>query len=92
MINGVVDNAALSRFEMPIEGLLATAYYKRNGTQLILTHTEVPQELSGQGVATKLAEAVFQELRDRNQQVVLKCAFMSRFYSKHLEYSDLVVG
>jgi hypothetical protein len=44
------DNPSMSRFEMPLgDGALAVAYYKVENGQVVLLHTEVPQELSGLG-------------------------------------------
>jgi predicted GNAT family acetyltransferase len=44
------DNSAMSRFEMPVgDGAIAVAYYKVEDDRVVLLHTEVPQELSGQG-------------------------------------------
>jgi predicted GNAT family acetyltransferase len=48
--NAAGDNPALRRFEMLLgDGALAVAYYKVEDDRVVLVHTEVPQELSGQG-------------------------------------------
>src|SRR3954464_5610536 len=53
--NAVKDNPAESRFELPVENELAVAYYQIRDGRFVLTHTEVPQHLSGQGIGSTLA-------------------------------------
>jgi predicted GNAT family acetyltransferase len=43
----VRDNAALSRFELDVEGGLAFANYRRVPGTVIITHTETPRALRG---------------------------------------------
>jgi predicted GNAT family acetyltransferase len=90
----VRENSALRRFELPIEGdAMALAYYIINDNgQLVLTHTEVPAEYSGQGIATQLAQGTFELLRRSGRKAVLKCPFMGHFFSTHPEYADIVAG
>ena len=90
----VVDNAAQHRFELPIEGeAIAAAYYRRdeNG-HLVLTHTEVPSEYGGRGLASTLARGVFDIARARGDKLVLKCPFMGAWFAKHPDYADVVAG
>lgn len=90
----VVDNPAQHRFELPIEGdAIAAAYYRRdeNG-HLVLTHTEVPSEYGGRGLASTLARGLFDMARARGDKLVLKCPFMSAWFAKHPDYADVVAG
>ena len=91
----VIDNPAEHRFELPIdgsEGDIAAAYYRVEGERLILIHTEVPQQFSGQGIGSQLARGVFDAIRATGRKVVLRCSFMGAYYARHPEYSDIVVG
>jgi uncharacterized UPF0160 family protein len=45
----VKDNSAASRFEMATGDAVAFVEYTRAGDRIVLTHTEVPEALSGQG-------------------------------------------
>jgi predicted GNAT family acetyltransferase len=90
----VVDNSAQHRFELPIEGdAIAAAYYRRdeNG-HLVLTHTEVPSEYGGRGLASALARGLFDIARERGDKLILKCPFMSAWFAKHPDYADVVAG
>ncbi len=92
MINGVVDHPEARRFELQLADDIATAYYRIQGDTIVLTHTEVPQRYSRQGIGTRLAEGVFQEIERSGRKVVAKCPFMSRFAARHPEYAKLVAG
>ena len=71
----------------------ALAYYRidENG-RVVLTHTEVPYEYSGQGIGTRLAQGVFDLIRASKRKAVLKCSFMARFFATHPQYADVVAG
>lgn len=88
----VDDNPAESRFELAIEGShdIAAAYYRAQGGRLTLTHTIVPERLSGQGIGSTLARGVFELLRASGRKAVLRCPFMAAYYARHPEYEDVV--
>ena len=92
MDGSVVDNPAQHRFEMPVGDMLAVAYYRLEGDRVVLTHTEVPQELAGQGIGSKLAEGTFALIRKSSRKAVTKCPFMARWASRHPSVADLVIG
>jgi predicted GNAT family acetyltransferase len=92
MINGVIDRPEARRFELALGDDVAAAYYGLDGDTVVLIHTEVPQRYSGQGIGTRLAEAVFDEIRRSGRKAVAKCPFMSRFAARHPEYSRLLAG
>lgn len=92
-MNGTIaDNVAASRFELAVGDELAVAYYHNEDGRVVLTHTEVPQALSGQGIGTRLARGVFETLRQRQARIIAKCPFMAAFAVKHPEYSAMLDG
>lgn len=94
-MSAVIDNPAEHRFELPIDGSdgeIAAAYYRVESGQLILIHTDVPYAYSGQGIGSQLAGGVFEAIRASGRKVVLRCSFMGGYYSRHPEYSDIVIG
>ena len=95
MPSEVIENPERHRFELVIDGseAIAAAYYRidDNGN-LVLTHTEVPSEFSGQGIGSRLARGVFDMIRATGRKTVVRCPFMAAFYSRHPEYSDIVAG
>ncbi|MGN6467675.1 MAG: GNAT family N-acetyltransferase [Rhizobiaceae bacterium] len=93
MSTSVRENANQHRFELPIaDGAIAAAYYRIEGGLIVLVHTEVPAEFSGQGIASRLAQGTFGILRKTGRKAVLKCPFMGRYFEKHPEYADIVAG
>ena len=89
----VSENVEQRRFELPINGeALAAAYYRLDNGRIVLIHTEVPAEFSGQGIASLLAQGTFELLRQSGRKAVLRCPFMGRFLVKHPEYADIVAG
>ncbi|WP_445501671.1 GNAT family N-acetyltransferase [Microvirga sp. G4-2] len=92
MDNSVIENPTAHRFEMVIGDAIAAAYYRLENGNVVLTHTEVPQELSGQGIGSRLAEGVFRLIRASGRKVIVRCSFMAGWASRHPEVADLVVG
>lgn len=89
----VVENIQQHRFEMAIaHEMLAVAWYRIENGKVVLVHTEVPLEFSGQGIASRLAQGTFELLRKTDRKAILKCPFMTWFFSKHPEYADVVDG
>ena len=71
---------------------MAVAYYKIEDGLVVLTHTEVPSEFSGQGIASRLARGIFELLRGSGRKAILKCPFMGDYFARHPEYADVVEG
>lgn len=91
----VRDNPPEHRFELEIGGSdeVAAAYYRVDEhDRVVLTHTIVPQEFSGQGIGSRLARGVFDLIRKSGRKAVLRCPFMGAFYARHPDYSDIVDG
>jgi hypothetical protein len=68
-----VDNPGAKRFEFAIGGSMAVAYYGIEDGRVVLLHTDSPQDFSGQGSGTKLAEGVFEQIRASGRRVIAKC-------------------
>ena len=92
MSTQVVERPEMSRFELDVGGDLAIAEYRHEGERLVLTHTEVPDSLEGQGVGSRLAQGVFEILRDSGRKAAPLCPFMARYAEKHPEFRGVVVA
>jgi uncharacterized protein len=90
MDDSVTENPAAHRFEMAVGDSIAAAYYRLEDGKVVLTHTEVPQELSGQGIGSRLADGVFRLIRASRRKAVVRCSFMAGWVSRHPEVADLV--
>ena len=85
----VSDNPAMHRFEMTSGDAVAFVEYQRVGGQIILTHTEVPEAMSGQGVGSKLVAGVLDKIRSEGAKVVAQCEFVAAFMERHPGYQSL---
>jgi predicted GNAT family acetyltransferase len=84
----VRHNLAEHRFEADVDGHLSVAEYeKRNGT-LVFTHTFVPPELRGRGVAEALVRSGLEFAKEQNVRVVPACSYVARFIERHREYQS----
>lgn len=88
----VVDNPDASQFEAHIEDHVALVSYIKHGDTIIFTHTEVPRELQGRGLANVLAKAVLDRARNERWRVVPRCPFIAKYIERHPEYQSLVRG
>lgn len=92
MSTDVVERPEMNRFELAVGGNLAIAEYGPEDGRLSLTHTEVPESLEGQGVGSRLAQGVFEILRDTGRRAVLLCPFLKRYAEKHPEFRSVAEG
>ncbi|HEX7919336.1 MAG TPA: GNAT family N-acetyltransferase [Bradyrhizobium sp.] len=84
------DNPAQSRFELSVDGATAFVVYRKTPDTITLIHTEVPPELGGRGIGSKLARATLDAVRAQHIKLVVKCEFIQGFMTKHPEYNDLL--
>ena len=89
-MSGVTDNPAMSRFEMASGGAVAFIEYRAEGERIVLTHTEVPEALSGQDVGSKLVRGVLDRVRVEGSKVVPRCELVAACVGRHPEYRDLL--
>ncbi len=90
MTNDVRNNPAKGRFELAVEGHIAAAYYDISGNVITFTHTEVPKELEGRGIASRLIKGTLDQVRAQRLKIVPLCPFVKAYVSKHSEYADLL--
>lgn len=86
----VRHDEARSRFSIETEGHLAHADYSLDGGRIVFTHTFVPPELRGRGLAEHLARAALAHARQHHLRVVPACAYIAAFIERHREFRDLL--
>ena len=86
----VRHNPAANRFEIDLDGKLAETIYHIRGRKMFITHTEVPPEFAGKGIANALARASLDYARREGLRVFPRCPFVAAFIKRHPEYHDLV--
>lgn len=78
-----------SRYSATVDGTLAVADYHRQGNVIAFTHTEVPPQVEGRGVASALARRALDDARAAGNQVIPACEFFAHYMESHPEYDDL---
>ncbi len=86
----VRHNPAASRYEAEVEGRLILADYIRTGDRLVFTHTVVPAELGGRGIAAHLVRAALEDARLQRLRVVPQCSYVAAFIRRNPEFQSLV--
>jgi uncharacterized protein len=79
----VVDNTALNRFELAVEGYTAFLLYERTPDALRLIHTEVPEALRGRHLGDTLVQAALDAGRTEGRRIVAVCPFVTAYLRKH---------
>ncbi len=86
MTNAVVDNPALSRFELTEGGLTAFADYRRQSGRLLIPYVEAPPALRGTGAAGRLMEGVLAAARAEGLKVVPTCGYAASYIRRHKQH------
>ena len=86
----VRHNPDESRFEAKVAGGTAIVEYERHKGQIELTHTEVPDEAAGQGVAQALVVYALDYARKEKLRVIPSCTYVAAYVKKHPEYNDII--
>lgn len=87
----ITNNTSASRFEAIIEGKTAVVDYMDRGKMIVFTHTEVPQDLEGQGIAGKIARSALDFAREKGKIVLPLCPYIAAYIRRHPEYAPLVL-
>ena len=86
----IVNNKPHHRYELAIDGHIAATYYKIDAGVITFIHTEVPPELSGKGIGSKLIQGALDQLRAEGLKVIAQCPFVKAYIDKHPDYADLL--
>jgi len=89
----ISDNPDQSRLEALLDdGTVAGVadYNKRGSSTYSFTHTEVDDELEGQGVGSRLMRGVVEFARDNDVKVLPNCEFLRSYMRKHEDTHDVL--
>lgn len=86
----VRHNTEESRYETTVEGEVAVAEYYREGNTITFTHTIVPEQLEGRGIAGAIVKKALDDAKSEGLQVVPQCAYVRAYIQRHPEYEDLI--
>jgi predicted GNAT family acetyltransferase len=83
----IIHNKQNMRFEMLLDDQQAFLEYRFKGNDIAFMHTEVPESMSGKGIASKLAVYAFNYAKENNLPVIVYCPFVKTFLKRHPEYN-----
>jgi len=90
MMSDVVNNTAKQRYELAVDGHIAATYYRITGGLITFVHTEVPPELGGKGIGSRLIRGALDQVRAGGLKVIAQCPFVKAYIEKHPDYADLL--
>ena len=77
------------RFETRVDGVPCVLDYQLAGNVMTLTHTDVPAEVGGRGIASALVQAAINTARAEGWKVVPACSYAASWLDRHPEAADL---
>jgi len=86
----IINNEQQQQFQVRAEGELAYLEYRFYKDDIALMHTEVPEKLSGRGIASALAEYAIKYAREHKIPVMVYCPFVASWLKKHPENRDVL--
>jgi uncharacterized protein len=86
----VHHNVEAHRYEVALPDQLAVAEYVFENGRMVFTHTFVPPEFRGRGIAEKLVRRALDDAHAKNVSVVPACSYVAAFIRRHPEYHALL--
>jgi predicted GNAT family acetyltransferase len=86
----VTNNTAAQQYEAHVGGHVGFLEYARDGSRLVLIHTEVPKPLEGRGLAGKIVKTALDDARAHHLEVIPRCPYVISYLKRHQDYLDLV--
>ena len=76
-------------FHIDLDGHRAVLDYRLDGGRMRITHTGVPAELRGRGIAGHLVQAAFDHARALGLRVVPECEYAAAWLERHPDYAGI---
>lgn len=87
----VRDDPDRQRYVIIVDGTQrGLSEYRRRGDTRVFTHTEIDDEVSGRGLASRLVQEAVDDVRARGGMIVPLCPFLGAWLDRHPEHRDLV--
>lgn len=87
----IIHESDRSRFVVETPSGTAEITYRLDDRILALTHTGVPKEEGGKGIAGQLTKAALDWARAQGYSVDPQCPYVAGYIKRHPEEADLLV-
>ena len=81
----IINNERQEQFQAAVDGEIAYMEYRLKDDMIVLMHTDVPEQLSGKGIATSLAAFAFKYAKENGLRVKVYCPFVLTYVKRHPE-------
>ena len=81
-----------NRYVIDIDGMQAVADYEYVDEKQVFTHTYVPPELRGRGLAEALVRTALDDAKKAGRKVVPACSYVGVFIDRHKQYKELLAS
>ncbi len=81
---------ARGRFQLTVDGYQARLDYRREPGRMVITHTGVPPQIGGRGIAAQLVEAALSWARGQQLKVATTCSYANAYLRRHPQHRDLL--
>jgi uncharacterized protein len=88
----VKHNPEAHRFEVQLGDQIAKVEYMLSGNNIIFTHTEVPPEFEGQGIANQMAKVALDYAVQAGHKIQPLCPLVKHYVDRHPEYQKYSWG
>lgn len=78
------------RFHAEVDGAQCVLDYSLTDAVMTITHTGVPREVGGRGIASALVQAAMEAVREEGWRVVPACSYAAAWLQRHPGYQDLL--
>jgi uncharacterized protein len=82
-VNTVNHDPGARRFTTEVDGSRAQLDYTLAGRNMTITHTLVPPEIGGRGIAAELMSAALSTARTAGWSVTASCSYAAAYMAKH---------
>jgi len=86
------NNKEQKQYELEVEGFKAKIEYIEAKGNIYLTHTEVPKELGGKGIASIMVQKALEEVEKRNLKLFPLCPFVAAYIKKNHEWGRILAN
>lgn len=86
----ITHDSTAHRFETSVDGAQCVLGYQLTGQQMTITHTGVPSNVGGRGIASALVRQAMETAREEAWTVTPACSYAASWLERHAEYQDLL--